>query len=81
MDYQRCSGNLHNGEGASVSLWRATYIRDGGRGKITFSASSKVRAQQWAYNFITPLRRHWKDAELLEVLPVVQAPVQERLGL
>lgn len=64
-----------------MSLWRATYIRDGGRGKITFSASSKVRAQQWAYNFITPLRRHWKDAELLEVLPVVQAPVQERLGL
>lgn len=64
-----------------MSLWRATYIRDGGRGKITFSASSKVMAQKWAYNYVHSLKMHWKDAELLEVLPVVPPPVQERLGL
>lgn len=64
-----------------MSLWRATYKRDGGEGKITFSASSKIRAIIWAHNFILPLRRHWKDAELIEVLPHVAAPVQERLGL
>lgn len=64
-----------------MSLWRATYKRDGGMGKITFSASSKIRAAIWAYNFIFPLKRHWKDAELIEVLPHVAVPVQERLGL
>lgn len=64
-----------------MSLWRATYKRDGGTGTITFSAPSKVWAHAWASNFISPLRKHWRDAELLEVLPVVTAPVQERLGL
>lgn len=81
MDYPGCSGHLHNGEGATMSLWRATYIRDGGSAKFTFSANSKITAQVWADNFVHQLKFHWKDAELVEVLPVVPPPVQERLGL
>lgn len=64
-----------------MSLWRATYHRDGGTGKFTFAATSKINAQRWANEFIRPLKKHWRDVELLEVLPVVTAPVQERLGL